>query len=58
VVLKVNDGSLNPFTYGGITLYALPFQCSSVRVEICNSLGPLQQSQSCLTTPISQRLQS
>ena len=42
VVLKVNDGSLIPFTYGGITLYALPFQCSSVRDEICNSPGSLQ----------------
>jgi hypothetical protein len=58
VVLKVNDGSLIPFTYGGITLCALPFQCSSARDEICNSPGSLQQSQSCLTTPISQRLQS
>ena len=58
VVLKDNDGSLIPFTYGGITLYALPFQHSSARDEICNSLESLQQPLSCLTTLVSQRLQS
>ena len=53
MVLKVNDGSLAPFVYGGITLYASPFQRGSTRGQIFDSLGSPQQPRPCLTTPIS-----
>ena len=56
VVLKVNGRSLIPFVYGGITLHALPFQCSSTRDEFCNFSGSPQRPPPCLTTPGPQRL--
>ena len=56
MVLKVINGSLVPFTYEGITLYARTFQNHSARDQICNSFGSRQRTPLSLTTPTLQRL--
>ncbi len=55
VVLRNMSRSLIDFVYGGITLFARPFQCRSTIDQICDSLGPSQQSQLRPTTPAQQR---
>ena len=58
MVLGDSNGRKTPFAYGAVTLYGVPFQDTSARSFLCNSLTEPQLGLLDPITPFAQRLRA